>query len=407
MRVYVDYQAATPVLPEVLEAMRPFFGERFGNPSSLHQEGHVTKEALARAREQVACFLNAEAAENIIFTGNGTEAVNLAIKGAFFANQKRGKHIVLSSIEHPAVTNSINFLEGLGCTHTKVAVGAEGRVDPQAVRAALRDDTVLVCLHHANHDIGTIQPVEEIGAMLAERGILFFVDAIASAGWIPIDVQRWNAGLVAISPHRFYGPKGVGVLYRNRRARITPLIHGGDQEEGRRAGTENIPAIVGGSLAAEIAGRELKSRAAHVRELQEMAWKGLSREVEFIRLNGPRPGGQRHPGNLNISVEFAEGEGLALTLDMRGVALASGAACVTKTMRVPPVLAAIGLDESLAKGNVLISLGKDNTVAEVEYLVNTFARTVASLREMSPTWDDFQKGAIDSKISPSRKASVI
>jgi len=406
MRVYADHQGATPVLPEVLEAMHPYFSERFGNASSLHQEGHLAKEALAVARERMAHFLNAEASENIIFTGNGTEAVNLAIKGAFFANQKRGRHVVLSTIEHPAVTNSIKFLESLGSTVTKVAVDGEGRVDPESVRAAVRDDTILVCLHHANHDIGTIQPLEEIGAMLADRGILFFVDAIASAGWVSIDAQKWNAGLLAISPHRFYGPKGAGVLYRNRRARINALLHGGDQEDGRRAGTENIPAIVGSGLAAEIAGRELEKRAAHVRRLQESAWKCLSQNVEFIRLNGPLPGRERHPGNLNLSVEFVEGEGLALTLDMRGVALASGAACVTKSMRIPPVLEALGLDESLAKGNVLISFGKDNTVAEVEYLVNTFARTVSSLREMSPGWDEFQKGMVDSRISPSRKASV-
>ena len=232
MRVYADHQGATPVLPEVLEAMHPYFSERFGNASSLHQEGHLAKEALAVARERMAHFLNAEASERFIFTGNGTEAVNLAIKGAFFGNQKRGKHVVLSTIEHPAVTNSIKFLESLGCTVTKVTVDADRRVDPESVRAAVRDDTILVCLHHANHDIGTIQPLEEIGAMLADRGILFFVDAIASAGWISIDAQKWNAGLVAISPHRFYGPKGAGVLYRNRRARINPLLHGGDQEDG-------------------------------------------------------------------------------------------------------------------------------------------------------------------------------
>jgi cysteine desulfurase len=406
MRVYLDHQAATPALPDVLEAMRPYFADRFGNPSSLQQEAHLARAALDRARAQMAAFLNAEDPENIIFTSTGTESVNLAIKGAFFANQKRGRHVITSAIDHPAVTRSITFLESLGCICTKIPVDEQGRVDPQALQSSLRDDTILVCLHQANHDIGAIQPLEQIGALLAERGILFFVDAIASAGWMSVDVQKWNASLVAISPHRFYGPKGVGVLYRNRRARLSSLIHGGDQEDGRRAGTENIPAIVGGGVAAEIATREWQARAAHVRKLQELLWTNLQREIQFLKLNGPPLGAARHPGNLNLSVEFVEGEALALTLDMRGVALASGSACVTKNLQIPPVLAAIGLDESLAKGNVLITLGKDNTVAEVDYLVNTFARTVSSLREMSPTWDDFQKGVINSKIHPAREASI-
>ena len=214
-----------------------------------------------------------------------------------------------------------------------------------------------------------------------------FDDAVASAGWLPLDVQGWNAGLIALSPHRFYGPKGVGVLYRSKRARILPLVHGGEQEEGRRAGTENIAGIAGAGVAADIAQREQAGRARHVQRLQEKAWNELASSISNLHLNGPPPGPTRHPSNLNISVAGVEGEGLALALDLRGVAISSGAACVTQSMRVPPVLAAIGQREDLAKGSVLISLGQENTEAEIDYFVQQFRATVAALREISPSWE--------------------
>jgi cysteine desulfurase len=368
--------------------MEPYLQDRFGIPASPHQEGHEAKEAVKLARERFAALVNAEDVENILFTSNGTEAMNLAIKGAFFRNQKREQHVVLSEIEHPAVSKSVAFLESLGCTKTEVRVDAEGRVSPEEIREAIRENTILVAVHHSNHDLGTIQAIEAIGKIVAERGILFFVDATASAGWLPVDVQKWKASLAAFSPHRFYGPKGAGVLYRNRRARIAPLLHGGAQEDGKRAGTENVAAIVGAGFAAEIAAREQSSRARHVEELQKRTWSELSRQVGGIRLNGPSPGVDRHPGNLNLSAQGIEGESLALALDMRGIALASGAACTTKSLQVPPALKAIGLDESFARGNVLMTFGKDNTVAEVDYMVETFARTVAMLREMSPAWKE-------------------
>ena len=398
MRVYLDHQAATPLLPEAEEAMRPYQRAQFGSPSSLHRDGILARDALTKSREQFVAFLNAEAPDNILFTSNGTEAINLAIKGTALANQRRGRHIVYSAAEQPAITASIAWLESIGFTSTQVAVTSDGWIDPAAVDVALRPDTILVCAHHSNLDIGTIQPIAALGQITSARGIPLFVDAVAAPGWLPIDVQSARIDLLACSPSRFYGPKGVGVLYRHRRARLSPIIHGGDQESGYRAGTENVPSIVGAGVAAEIGARELPTRAAHVSALQSKTWRGLSGDIQHLRLNGPAPGEHRHPANLNLSVEFAEGEGLALMLDTRGIAVAAGAACVTKSMRIPPILAAIGLPESLAKGNVILSFGKDNTEAEVDYFLETFTKTVSTLREMSPLWDDFQRGLIKSAI---------
>jgi cysteine desulfurase len=396
--IYLDHQASTPVLPEVLAAMQPWFAEAFGSPSSVHGHGLRARDALQKAREQVAALINAESPEDIIFTSGATESANLAVKGTAWANQRRGKHIVLSSIEHPAVTNSVEFLQTLGFSSTTVKVDADGIVDPNAIRTALRDDTVLICVQHANHDIGTIEPVRDLAEIAGERGIAIFVDASASGGWLPIDVQEMGASLLSLAPHRFYGPKGVGVLYRNRRARLTPLIHGGVQEGGRRAGTENVPAIVGAGVAAEIATRELRQRAEHTRKLQDRLWAQLRKNIPHIKLNGPAPGPLRLPTNLNISIEFVEGEGIALMADVQGIAVASGAACVSKALKVSPVLSAIGLDHALAQGNIIISLGKDNTEAEIDHVAQALPKIVGRLRAMSPIWEEFQKGTIRSQI---------
>jgi len=397
-KIYLDHQASTPVLPEVLEAMRPWFGEAYGSPSSIHQHGLRARDALQKAREQIASFINAETPEDVIFTSGATESANLAVKGTAFANQRRGKHFVLTAIEHPSVSNSVEFLQTLGFSSTVVQVDSKGFVDPRDIKAALRDDTVLVCIQHANHDIGTIQPVADITGEVAERGIPVFVDASASGGWLPIDVQAMGAGLLSLAPHRFYGPKGAGVLYRNRRARLTPLIHGGIQENNRRAGTENVPAIVGAGVAAEIAARELDQRAAHTGKLQRRLWQALEKTVPHVKLNGPELGERRSPVNLNISIEFVEGEGIALMADVQGIAVASGAACVSKALKVSPVLKAIGLEHSLAQGNIIVSFGKDNSEAEIDHVARVLPAIVEKLRAMSPTWDDFQKGRIASQI---------
>jgi cysteine desulfurase len=345
------------------------------------------RDALARARAQVAALIHAESPEDIIFTSGGTESANLAVKGTAYANQRRGNHIVASAIEHPAVLNSIEFLEKQGFTSTKVGVDAEGWVDPDKVRAALSDQTTLICVHHVNHDIGVIEPIREIGAITGERGIPLFVDAGASGGWLPIDVQQLGIGLLSLSPHRFYGPKGVGILYRNRRARLASLIHGGVQEGGRRAGTENVPAIVGAGAAAGLAQRDLAARMAQTARLQHHLWEGLKAKISHLKLNGPQPGANRLSTNLNLSIEFVEGEGVMLLADMQGIALTSGTSCVSKSLKVSPVLSAIGLEHSLAQGAIILSLGKDNTEEEMDYVIETLPKIVSKLRGMSPLWD--------------------
>jgi cysteine desulfurase len=400
-QVYFDHLAATPLLPEALEAMLPFFRESFGNPSSLHRHGLRVRDALTKAREQVAHLIHAASPEEIFFTSGGTESANLAIKGVAYANQRRGTHLVVSAIEHPSVLQSIEFLEKHGFTCTRVNPDSLGRINPASVEHALTDQTILIGLHLANHDIGTIQPVAEVGEIAKARGIAYFVDASTSGGWLPIDVQAIGANLLSLAPHRFYGPKGVGVLYRNRRARLVSIQHGGVQEGGRRAGTENVPAIVGAGVAAEIAAQELEARRAHTGRLQKRLWEGLRERVTHIRLSGPEPGPERITTNLNLSTEFIEGEGQLLLCDMNGIAVASGSSCVSKSLKISHVLGAIGLDHALAQGNLILSLGKDNSDEDVDYFIEVFAeKVVKRLRSMSPMWDEFERGVIDSVIAP-------
>jgi cysteine desulfurase len=398
--VYLDHQASTPVLPEVFDAMRPYFTEAFGNPSSLHQHGLRVRDALKKSRQQMAALINADSEEEIFFTSDGTESSNLAIKGVAYANERKGKHLVICATEHPSVMNSVEFLEKQGWTCSRIAVDKEGSIDLAALKAAITPQTVLVAVHHVNHDIGTIQPVKEVGKICGEASVPLYVDCEASAGWLPIDVKSWGAALVSFSPHRFYGPKGIGVLYRNKKARLVSIIHGGVQEGGRRAGTENVPAIVGGGVAAEVALTQLSARIAHTARLQHRLWDGLKAKVPFIKLNGPEPGPKRVSTNLNISTEFIEGEGQLLLCDLNGIAVASGSSCVSKSLKISHVLAAIGLDHALAQGNIIMSLGKDNTDEDVDYTVETFAKIVVKLRGMSPMWDEFERGVIDSVIAP-------
>jgi cysteine desulfurase len=274
-------------------------------------------------------------------------------------------------------------------------------VRPEDVRAAITDKTILIAVNHVNNDIGTIEPIREIGRIAGEKGIPFFVDAEASAGWLPIDVQAMGINLLSFSPHKFYGPKGVGVLYRNKKARLVSIIHGGVQEGGRRAGVENVPAIVGAGVAAEVALREMPARMAHTARLQKRLWEGLKARVPYIKLNGPEPGPLRISTSLNLSTEFIEGEGQLLLCDMNGIAVASGSSCVSKSLKISHVLAAIGIDHALAQGNIIMSLGKDTSDEDIDYVVETFAeKIVPKLRKMSPMWDEFEKGIIDSVIAP-------
>ena len=399
-QVYLDHAAATPLLPEALEAMKPFLAEYFGSPASFHQQGLRARDAIAAAREQIAAFIHAPSAEDIVFTSSGTEAANLAVKGVAFANQRLGRHIVTSAIEHPAVTASIEFLEKQGFTCTRVSPDSEGRVDPEGIGAALTEETLLIAAHLANHDIGAIQPIKRISDIALERGVPLFVDATHAGGWLPIDAPELGASLLSLAPHRFYGPKGAGVLYHNRRARVTPLIHGGVQEGGRRAGTENVPAIVGAGVAAEIAGKEMSRRIAHVSSLQQQLWSGLRAGINHVALNGPPMGNERICTNINLSVEFVEGEGLMLLGDTRGIAFASGTACVSKSIKASPVLAAMGVDHSLALGAIILTLGKDNTAEEIDYVVKTLPGLVDRLRGMSPVWDEFKRGGTSARTPP-------
>ncbi len=399
-QVFLDHQSSTPVLPEVFDSMKPYFMEAFGNPSSLHQHGLRVRDALKKARQQMAALINADSEEEIFFTSDGTESSNLAIKGVAYANERKGKHLVVSATEHPSVMQSVEFLEKQGWTCTRVSVDPEGVVNLEELKAAITPQTVLVAVHHVNHDIGTIEPIVEVGRICAEKNVPLYVDCEASAGWLPVDVKQFGSALVSFSPHRFYGPKGVGVLYRNKKARIVSIMHGGVQEGGRRAGTENVPAIVGGGVAAEIALREMPSRIAHTAGLQKRLWDGLKTNIKFIKLNGPEPGPNRVSTNLNLSTEFIEGEGQLLLCDMSGIAVASGSSCVSKSLKISHVLSAIGLDHALAQGNIIMSLGKDNTAEDIDYVVEAFGKIVVKLRSMSPMWDEFERGVIDSVINP-------
>jgi cysteine desulfurase len=398
--VYLDHQTTTPLLEEALQAMLPYFREAYGSPSSLHRFGLQVREGLAEARQRLAAMINAESEEDLIFTSGGTESSNLALKGFADANKRKGNHFVISAIEHPSVMNSIEYLTKNGFEVTAVPVNDIGRINPEDIRNAITEKTILVAVHLVNHDIGTIQPIKDIGTITAEKGVALYVDATAAAGWHPIDVRDLGVQLLSFSPHRFYGPKGIGVLYRNRRARVTSHIHGGVQEGGRRAGTENVPAIIGAGVAAEAAVREMKQRIAHVAALQKRLYDGLWKNIDYIKLNGPVPGPLRICNQLNLSTEFIEGEGQLLLLDYQGIAVASGSSCVSKSLKVSHVLSAIHLDHALAQGNIIMSLGKDNTNEDVDYVLETFPKIVHKLRNMSPMWKEFEEGVIDSVISP-------
>jgi cysteine desulfurase len=399
--VYLDHQTTTRPLKEVVQAMIPYLEEDFGSPSSLHHFGLKVREGIAEAREKIARMINAESGDDLIITSGGTESANLAIKGFADANVRtKGNHIVVSAIEHPSVMNSVEYLAKHGFEVTQVPVDIIGRINPADVAAAITPKTALVAIHLVNHDIGTIQPVKEISKITSAKGIALYVDALAAAGWMPIDVQDLGAQLLSFSPHRFYGPKGIGVLYRNRKARVTSHIHGGVQEGGRRAGTENVPAIIGAGVAAEIAIKEMSARVEHVAKLQKRLYDGLWKHIQYIKLNGPEPGPLRICNTLNLSTEFIEGEGQLLLLDHVGIAVASGSSCVSKSLKVSHVLSAIKLDHALAQGNIIMSLGKDNTIEDVDYVIDTFSKIVDKLRNMSPMWKEFEEGVIDSVIAP-------
>lgn len=387
-KVYLDHAATTPLLPEVREAMLPYLDELFGNPSCLHDWGDAAREAMDTAREQVGQLVGARADE-IIFTGGGTESNNFAVKGLALAQQNKGKHIIVSSIEHFSVLHSAKTLEKWGFELTEVPIDKYGVVDPEEVRNRIRKDTVLVSIMHANGEVGTIEPIPEIARITREHNIPFHTDAIATAGTIPVNVKELGVDALSLAGNQFYGPKGVGALYVRKGVRIIPLLDGGVQEEGRRAGTENIPGIVGLGKAAEMAKNDMASRVKHLSHLRDRLLAELPEKIDHVVVTGHPV--NRLPGNASFCVEFIEGEAMLMLLNSQGVAVTSGSACTSRALKASHVLIAIGLSHEIAQGSVLFTLGIDNNEEDVDYVLEVMPPIVDRLRQMSPLYAKFTK----------------
>lgn len=387
-KVYLDNAAATPLLPEVREAMLPYLGEVFGNPSSLHDWGDKTREAVESARIQVAQLIGANP-EEIIFTGSGTESNNLAIKGLALAQPGKGKHIVVSAVEHFSVLHSVQTLGKWGFEMTLVPVDKYGVVDPEAVRKNLRKDTVLVSIMQANGEVGTIEPIAEIGKITSERDITFHTDAVATAGTIPVDVGELGVDSLSLAGNQFYGPKGVGALWVRKGVRIMPFLEGGVQEGGRRAGTENVPAIVGLGKAAELARVNMSARMKQLTPLRDRLLSELPARIDHVVVTGHLK--QRLPGHASFCIEFIEGEAMLMLLNSQGVAVSSGSACTSRALKASHVLIAMGIPHALAQGSILFTLGLDNTVRDIDYVLEVMPPIVDRLRQMSPLYAKFLK----------------
>ena len=385
-RVYLDHSATTPVDPEVAKLMMTYYTEKYGNPSSVHSFGRDAKAALENARESVAKLLGAQPTE-ITFTSGGTEADNLAIFGVVEAQSKKGKHIITSAVEHHGVLEACEFLEKNGYELTIVPVDEEGLIAVEDVAKAIRPDTILITIMHANNEVGTIQPIAEIGKLARDKGIVFHVDAVQSFGKIPIDVVAMNVDLMTVSSHKIYGPKGVGALYIRKGIRIIPRIYGGGQEKKRRSGTENTPGIIGFGKACELAAQRMEEEAVREAKLRDKLLKGIMEKIDYIKLNGPQGGEKRLPGNLNVSIQFIEGEALLLSLDMMGIAASSGSACTSGSLDPSHVLLAMGLSHEIAHGSLRFSFGAQNTEEDVDYVLEQLPKIVERLRMMSPLYD--------------------
>jgi cysteine desulfurase len=388
-KVYLDHVATTPVLPEVLEAMLPYFKDAYGNAQSLHDWGDKAREAIEDARSRVADLIGAQT-EEIIFTSSGTESNNFAIKGLALAQQSKGKHIVISAIEHFSVLHSARTLEKWGFEMTQVPVDRYGMIDPDEVSRSLRKDTVLVSIMHGNSEVGTIQPIREIAELVKEAGVILHTDAVATAGTIPVDVKELRLDALSLAGNQFYGPKGVGALWLKKGVRIIPFLDGGAQEEGRRAGTENVPAIVGLGKAAELAKAEMESRMDRFSVLRNRLIAGLPSRIEHVLLTG-HPS-QRLPGNASFCVEFIEGEAMLMLLNHQGIAASSGSACTSRALKASHVLIAMGIPHEVAQGSLLFSFGLENTEEDVDYVIEALPPIVDRLRQMSPLYAKFLKG---------------
>ncbi len=387
-KVYLDHAATTPVHPKVLEAMLPYFSGKFGNPSNLHDVGREAKDAIEEARAKTAALIGAKS-EEIYFTSSGAESNNFALKGLAQANSQKGNHIIVSQIEHFSVLHPAKTLEKSGFTVTYLETDKTGMVDPADVKKAITGGTSLVSIMHANNEIGTIQPIEEIGKITKEKGVLLHTDAVASVGWVPIDVRTLGVDAMSFAGHQFYGPKGAAALFVRKGVRIKPQIEGGIQEEGRRAGTENVPAIVGLGKAAELAAAEIPHRMKYVSSLRDRLQKGLVEKIDHIVINGHPT--KRLPNNLNVSMWYVEGESMLLFLNMEGVSVSSGSACTSRSLKASHVLVCIGTDAAVANGTLLMTLGMGNTAEDIDYVIEKLPPIVQRLREMSPLYEDMIK----------------
>jgi len=389
-KVYLDNAATTPILPQIRETMLPYLGEAFGNPSCIHDWGDTAREGMEAARAQVAQLIGANA-EEIIFTGSGTESNNFAVKGLALAQQNKGKHVVVSAIEHFSVLHSARTLEKWGFELSLVPVDKYGVVDPEDVRKSLKKDTVLVSIMHANGEAGTIEPIQEIARITKESNVVFHTDAIATTGTIPVDVKELGVDALSLAGNQFYGPKGVGALWVRKGVRIMPLLDGGVQEGGRRAGTENVPAIVGLGKAAELATTDMTARIEHLTQLRDRLLTELPARIDHVVVTGHPQ--NRLPGNASFCVEFIEGEAMLLLLNSQGVAVTSGSACTSKALKASHVLIAMGLSHALAQGSLLFSFGIDNTPEDVDYVLEVLPPIVDRLRQMSPLYAKFTKAS--------------
>ncbi len=380
-RTYLDHAATTPTDPQVVEAMLPFFTEGFGNPSSLNEEGRTAKAAVEEARAKVAALLEADP-EEIVFTAGGTESDNHALCGVAYAREKKGRRIVTTAVEHHAVLETARFLGTRGFEAAVLPVDADGLVDPEEVRRAVTPGTILVSVMYANNEVGTIQPIEEIGRITREAGILLHTDAVQAAGHLPIDVKALGVDLLSLSGHKLYGPKGVGALYVRKGTRPASLLRGGGQESGRRAGTHNVPGIVGLGVAADIAADRMAGEALRLAPLRDRLIKGIMERIDNVRLNG-HPA-RRLPNNVSVCVTGAEGEAMLLYLDMEGFAVSSGSACTSGSLEPSHVLLAMGIPAEIAHGSLRMTLGRATTGGDIDRFLDALPPIVGRLRKMSP-----------------------
>ncbi len=391
-KVYLDHAATTPLHPEVYSLMCRFMKDTFGNPSSIHSFGREARKWVEEARQQVADLIKASP-EEIYFTSGGTEADNLAILGAAAARRKKGNHIITSSIEHHAVLDTCKYLEKNGYEVTFLPVDQYGMVDPDDVRKAIRRDTILISIMHANNEIGTIEPIEEIGRIAREHEVIFHTDAVQTAGKIPIDVEALGVDMLTLSAHKIYGPKGIGALYKRKGLRLVPVVHGGGQEKKLRSGTENTIGIVGFGKAAEIAARDLEEEHDRTKQLRDRLVRGILEKIPEVRLNGHPE--KRLPHNVNLSFAYVEGESMLLSLDLKGIAASSGSACSSRALEPSHVLQAIGLPYELIHGSLRMTLGRANDDEDIDYVLDVLPEVVTRLRSFSPLAQKLPVGSMD------------